>query len=93
MAHFINEQCTACDACRPECPTQSIIVASPRYLIDRDTCHDCALCVGVCPVTAIHVIPGSLKPKPKLSEGEAKSEPKAEAKSDSKSEPPKEGAS
>ena len=32
MALMINENCTACDACVPECPTEAITVDIPYLL-------------------------------------------------------------
>lgn len=60
MAAQINDKCTSCAACEPMCPTYSISVGNPRYVIDSDTCENCCLCVPVCPVEAIVVV----KPKP-----------------------------
>jgi ferredoxin len=53
MSHYITKDCTACNACLEECPTDSIIESKPIYLIDADTCTDCVACVQVCPVDAI----------------------------------------
>ncbi len=51
MAYFIHDNCTACDACRPECPTECISEGNP-YVIDQDECIDCGMCADVCPVGA-----------------------------------------
>ena len=34
MALLINDDCTACDACKPVCPNEAIAVGSPIYIID-----------------------------------------------------------
>ena len=40
MALLINDDCTACDACKPVCPNEAIAVGSPIYLIDALRCTD-----------------------------------------------------
>ena len=34
MALLINDNCTACDACKPVCPNEAISVGDPIYVID-----------------------------------------------------------
>ena len=51
--YLITALCTACDACAPICPTDSIAYGITQYVIDRDTCSGCRVCVNVCPVNAI----------------------------------------
>ena len=34
MALMINDDCTACDACKPVCPNKAITVGDPIYMID-----------------------------------------------------------
>ena len=48
LAYYIKDDCIACGACEPECPTGAI---SPGdiYVIDADECIDCAACADVCP--------------------------------------------
>ncbi len=58
MAYTINEECIACDKCRPECPVEAISEGDPNYIIDENACADCEgyydspRCVAVCPVDA-----------------------------------------
>ena len=58
MAMKIKEDCIACGACVPECPTNSISEGD-IYVIDANTCvecvghHDSPQCVSVCPVECI----------------------------------------
>jgi ferredoxin len=52
MAYKITEECIACGACVPECPTQCIAEGDPIYTIDAGKCTDCASCAGVCPTGA-----------------------------------------
>ncbi|MBI1206260.1 MAG: 4Fe-4S dicluster domain-containing protein [Azospirillum sp.] len=53
---IIKTECTACSACEPECPTQSISFKKGSYVINPDTCtecegvHDMPQCVSVCPI-------------------------------------------
>ena len=57
MAMKINEdECIACGACEPECPTDSIKTTLLAYKIVAATCTECAgdhekpHCVEVCPI-------------------------------------------
>ena len=56
MALLINDNCTACDACKPVCPNEAISVGDIVYLIDPFKCtecvgaHDNPKCVEVCPI-------------------------------------------
>ena len=58
MAIMINEECIACDACRPECPNDAISEGDPLYIINPDLCTECAgfhdspQCAAVCPTDA-----------------------------------------
>lgn len=52
MAHIINEKCTACGKCLPECPVQCI-EESDIYKIDPEVCIDCGICISVCQHDAI----------------------------------------
>jgi ferredoxin len=57
MALMINETCTACDACVPECPNDAITAGNPIYVIDALKCTECVgakdepQCRLVCPVS------------------------------------------
>ncbi len=59
MALLINDDCTACDACKPACPNEAISVGSPIYTIDPDRCTECVgahdepQCIAVCPADCI----------------------------------------
>ena len=57
MALLINDNCTACDACKPECPNDAISAGNPIYVIDPLKCTECVgakdepQCRLVCPVS------------------------------------------
>ncbi len=60
MTMRITEECIACGACIPECPTESISEGDGiLYVIDQSTCVECKdhydspHCVSVCPVECI----------------------------------------
>jgi len=60
MAMKITEECIACGACVPECPTESISEGDGvLYVIDASTCVECVghfdepQCVSLCPVECI----------------------------------------
>lgn len=55
MAHVITEECIACGACEPVCPTSAISMGEEIYVIDASKCTDDGECVKVCPVDAIHL--------------------------------------
>jgi len=55
MALMIQINCSACDACLSECPTQAITKGRP-YVIDSTKCVECVgffdtpQCVDMCPI-------------------------------------------
>jgi ferredoxin len=56
MALLINDNCTACDACLPECPNEAISAGNQIYVIDPLKCSECVgarrpQCRLVCPVS------------------------------------------
>ena len=59
MALTILEDCINCDACRPECPTESVRQGENIYEIDPNTCVECVdyfdepKCVEMCPIDCI----------------------------------------
>jgi ferredoxin len=60
MTMTITEDCIACGACVPECPTESISEGDGTlYVINQETCVECVghydspKCVGACPVDCI----------------------------------------
>ena len=59
MAMKITDECIACGACEPGCPTQSVSESDFIYVIDSNTCVECEghfdspQCVDVCPVECI----------------------------------------
>ena len=63
MALLINDDCTACDACKPVCPNEAISVGDPIYVIDPLRCTECVghfdtpQCRAVCPVDCIPLDP------------------------------------
>ena len=59
MAMKITDECIACGACLPECPTESITEDTPIYIISAESCVECVghfdspQCKDVCPVDCI----------------------------------------
>ena len=59
MALIIQQDCTACDACRPVCPNEAISVGEIVYVIDPLRCTECVgaedepQCKLVCPADCI----------------------------------------
>ncbi|HRO58821.1 MAG TPA: YfhL family 4Fe-4S dicluster ferredoxin [Burkholderiaceae bacterium] len=59
MALMINDDCTACDACRPVCPNEAISAGDMIYVIDPLRCTECVgaedepQCMLVCPADCI----------------------------------------
>lgn len=52
MAYVITDECIACGACEPECPSEAISEGEDIYVIDPEECIDCGNCAEVCPVDA-----------------------------------------
>ena len=59
MTMKITEDCIACGACVPECPTESVRAGDDIYQIDPETCVECLghfdepKCVEMCPIDCI----------------------------------------
>jgi ferredoxin len=53
MAYVINDSCTNCGACEPECPVEAISEKDNKRVINADDCIDCGACEAVCPADAI----------------------------------------
>ncbi|MBS3950533.1 MAG: 4Fe-4S binding protein [Peptococcaceae bacterium] len=51
MTYKILNECIACGACQPECPTEAI-TEGEIYVIEPEKCIDCGACAAVCPVDA-----------------------------------------
>jgi ferredoxin len=72
MALIINEDCTACDACKPVCPNEAIRADNPIYVIDPERCtecigaHDEPQCVDVCPADCIITDPKHVESREQL---------------------------
>ena len=63
MALLIDDNCTACDACKPVCPNEAIASGATIYVIDPLRCTECVgaedepQCKLVCPADCIEVDP------------------------------------
>ena len=63
MALLINDNCTACDACRPVCPNEAITAGDLIFVIDPLRCTECVgaedepQCRLVCPADCIEEHP------------------------------------
>lgn len=72
MALTINDDCTACDACKPACPNEAIAAESPIYVIDPLKCTECVgaedepQCMLVCPADCIVPNPDFAETKEQL---------------------------
>ena len=49
--------CTQCDACIPVCHFKARDTGDGGLFVDRERCFGCGLCVRVCPVEAIRMVP------------------------------------
>jgi len=56
MAYVINDSCTNCGACEPECPVEAITEKDDKRIIDAAECIDCAACESVCPADSISAV-------------------------------------
>jgi ferredoxin len=78
MAYLINDECIACDACRPECPNDAIAEGDPLYTINPDLCTECIgffdepQCVAVCPTDACVLDPNHEETEDQLKEKKKK---------------------
>jgi ferredoxin len=56
MALLIQNNCTNCDMCEPECPNEAITFGEEIYEINPDLCTECfgfyeePTCMKVCPI-------------------------------------------
>ncbi|MCD6385217.1 4Fe-4S binding protein [Candidatus Sumerlaeota bacterium] len=52
---FVEEKCTSCGACVPQCPTAAFVVepVSRKILFYEERCIACEICVKVCPYKAM----------------------------------------
>ncbi len=72
MALLINDNCTACDACKPVCPNEAIAVGDPVYVINASRCTECVgaedepQCQLVCPADCIDPDPACKESKDEL---------------------------
>ena len=48
-----KEECTGCEECVEECPTEAISMVDEIAKIDGDECTECGACVDTCPSEAI----------------------------------------
>ncbi len=53
MPHVIDDTCTNCGSCEPECPVEAISEKDDKRVIDAEECTDCGACVAVCPSDSI----------------------------------------
>ena len=50
---IINNDCTKCDICVLECPTEAIYEGPLRMEVDDTKCILCKACIEVCPIEQI----------------------------------------
>jgi Pyruvate/2-oxoacid:ferredoxin oxidoreductase delta subunit len=48
-----KEQCTGCESCVEECPSDAISMGDEKAQIDAGICVDCGVCVDACAAEAI----------------------------------------
>ena len=74
MALLIDDNCTACDACKPVCPNEAISAGNPYYVIDPMKCTECVgahdepQCKLVCPADCIVQNPDFVETPEQLTE-------------------------
>lgn len=56
MAYVIDDTCTNCGVCEPECPVDCISEKGDVRVIDADECIDCGACEAVCPAGSISAV-------------------------------------
>jgi len=53
MAYVIDDTCTNCGVCEPECPVDCITEKDGKRVINAEECIDCGACEAVCPAGSI----------------------------------------
>lgn len=53
MPYVINDDCTSCGICEPECPLEAISEKGEKRVVNLSICADCGVCVDVCPEECI----------------------------------------
>jgi len=48
-----KENCTGCESCVSECPSEAISMVDGKAEVNEDLCVDCAVCIDACPVEVI----------------------------------------
>ncbi|OFZ82131.1 MAG: 4Fe-4S ferredoxin [Bdellovibrionales bacterium RIFOXYD1_FULL_53_11] len=81
MSYKINEECTSCGACEPECPNAAISQGDTTYLINSALCsecvglHDTPQCAVTCPTEACVADPSKKETEAELLEKTKKAHP------------------
>ncbi|MCF6245949.1 MAG: 4Fe-4S binding protein [Desulfobacula sp.] len=53
MPYIINNECTNCGTCEPECPLEAISEKGDKRVVNLSVCADCGVCADVCPEECI----------------------------------------